>query len=1531
MKKFFYSLFASSIAISALILGSCSALVEDLKNFSGSASYTVVHMQEIVAEYDDSGNQTNFQKDSEGNFVLDDEGNPVPVFVEAETEKLFAEPGELSKAVQKQYEGFTALAFEQKEVTDDGLTQIEIKYVRNESSVTLDLNGGFWNYAAKKAGLEEGDSEPKVITKKFGSEISDKEWPLFTDVKKTAAEFAGWIKDSEEDIIEETKDNIESLKEIVKTLPAVPVKYSVKWNLLDGVAYTVEHYQEKADSEDASDDNNYELFEVDSASDRKWQVEESGDMSEVTANSYEGFTLREEIVQQVVETTPVNPKLSDVVVKVYYKRNICKITLNPGEGCWNYAETKTGGIPEIEDYVLEGKFGAKIDYSSVPLAGLGKKSHSLDYWQIGDSAEKVSELPETFADYSENGTKYTAIFVKAAEVGYKVEHWFEKTGLAVDKVLAEEDFVQNLEKYPDDELSGVPEDMTEAAAKTVTGFTSLAFEQAEIVSSGETVVKIFYKRNISTVTLKIGSTEAGEESACWNYKQWKADKEHVTQDLTDKTYTGKFENALECSVLDGSAGKRSSVLTGWKVGETEEVIESLPATFPAESVGYTAQWAEGDSVKYTVQHWFEKVNAENVEVESDVNYAINEELTDVKTGKVETNTEAAAKSVEGFTNRSFSQVEIGSTGAVVKIYYTRNQVTVTLSAGEGGAWNYPDVKATSASPDTEDKTVIGKYGYPVDYAAVPFADLGKKSWEISGWKNGSTEAVVQTVPAAFPIEDTTFTAQWHELDPVNYTVEHWFEKIDAADVETETDANYEINSQLTETKSGKVEETTEAAAKSVEGFTSRVFEQKEIEKTGTTVKIFYARNTVKITLKAGEGGAWNYPDVKATSAEPDVTDRSVTGKFGRTISYAGIPLISLGKRSNGVSKWQVGTSEEFVTGLPVQFPAADTAFTAIWAEKSVDYTVKHWFEKTTCVDSSVTTEENYELNEALVKTETLTGVVETNTKAASKTVTGFTAKEVKQAEILDEDNNPSTIETVVNVYYVRNPYDIVFKTNEGVWNFDAWKADKEHVLPNSENKTLSGKFGTDVDYTGFEDLKKTGMNLTGWKKESSSGLQQAPGLPSTFQAENQTYVAQWKDKDPVAYTVKFMTENLDSLDDSDPSNYTEHSQDTTKKGIPDYYTEATAKAIAGFTAKEIVQQEIKEDGSTVVSVYYTRNTYKITFQTNGGLWNYEAWKADKTGVTADTADKHVEGKFGSTVDLSTISLLGLGKTSHDQNGWIKNGAGDPVTSFDTTYTSSDVVYSANWVRKSGVTYQIKHWAENVGSTNPLNHADSNYTVKETTEGFGVPDEETEAMPRTYEGFEAETEPAIEQKVITKDGKTVVNIYYHRNSYNFIFDPNGGSITSGLASVSGKYESAFNKSNAPVVSKTGWTFGGWKHDGELVSDENKALTGQTYDVAEDKTYTAYWISTASIKTVTTFGDIVLNKVQDSSGVKCSLTLPAGYESETWTYKWYVDGGYDSNEAAFNRTNEALGRGVHTITVKAQMRGQTFTSQVTATIE
>ena len=155
-----------------------------------------------------------------------------------------------------------------------------------------------------------------------------------------------------------------------------------------------------------------------------------------------------------------------------------------------------------------------------------------------------------------------------------------------------------------------------------------------------------------------------------------------------------------------------------------------------------------------------------------------------------------------------------------------------------------------------------------------------------------------------------------------------------------------------------------------------------------------------------------------------------------------------------------------------------------------------------------------------------------------------------------------------------NKYSLSYNTNGG-------------TISENANYTEAGEvaFGTALTTPNAADMTKGGYTFEGWY--SDAGL--TTSAPATMPAYNLTLYAKWTANTDTQYTVKHHQQNLDN------DNYTPYETESDKTGTTGELTNATAKNYAGFTAKPFVQQAIAADGSTVVDIYYDRNTYSVTY------------------------------------------------------------------------------------------------------------------------------------------------------------------------------------------------------------------------------------------------------------------------------------------------------------------------------------------------
>ena len=121
----------------------------------------------------------------------------------------------------------------------------------------------------------------------------------------------------------------------------------------------------------------------------------------------------------------------------------------------------------------------------------------------------------------------------------------------------------------------------------------------------------------------------------------------------------------------------------------------------------------------------------------------------------------------------------------------------------------------------------------------------------------------------------------------------------------------------------------------------------------------------------------------------------------------------------------------------------------------------------------------------------------------------------------------------------------------------------------------------------------TTARVTADMLEGFSTESEVAGATATVAYEGETATFTYTVTDGYAYRVEHYQENLN--DDG----YTLVSADTenlTGVGM----TNAVAKTYTGFTAQSFEQKTIAEDGSTVVEIYYTRNSYTIILHPENG-------------------------------------------------------------------------------------------------------------------------------------------------------------------------------------------------------------------------------------------------------------------------------------------------------------------------------------------
>lgn len=229
-------------------------------------------------------------------------------------------------------------------------------------------------------------------------------------------------------------------------------------------------------------------------------------------------------------------------------------------------------------------------------------------------------------------------------------------------------------------------------------------------------------------------------------------------------------------------------------------------------------------------------------------------------------------------------------------------------------------------------------------------------------------------------------------------------------------------------------------------------------------------------------------------------------------------------------------------------------YTVTYYPANVGFTVNHYLQNVA--------DNNYTLNvserhDGFTESEVGDGLAKT-------TYTGFAALLYNTKAKVAADGS-----TVVEIYYDRNYYMMSFNLDGGYG-----------VEP------IYARFGASVK---VENPTKPGYTFNGWE----------PTVPTTVPAENTTHKAKWTPGES-GFTVVFWYENANDDGYSyagsiKPANVAPGTQ----KSSNDYQNENfTGRDAAHFTYNSAKAETVtvKGDGSTVLNVYFKRNTYTLTFK-----------------------------------------------------------------------------------------------------------------------------------------------------------------------------------------------------------------------------------------------------------------------------------------------------------------------------------------------
>lgn len=648
---------------------------------------------------------------------------------------------------------------------------------------------------------------------------------------------------------------------------------------------------------------------------------------------------------------------------------------------------------------------------------------------------------------------------------------------------------------------------------------------------------------------------------------------------------------------------------GWYEESGNRFTFGSPLT---SNITLTARWESNTSTKYTVIHWQEKADESG--------WSLHE--TETKTGGTGAQTAAASKSYLGFTAQTITQQTIQGDGStIVNVYYERNEYAVKFYTLNGsteytqfqirakyGA-NIRDRWPTHNNSSTWAVNLNasgGKYQSNID--TMP---LGGKNFYGPVTGNGSETAYYYT--EALPGETGT----------VSYKGKQY--KLDHSD--TALGTGYSI---------------TEEDKYPITGFTFLEFDAKwnggifPPRYAYNGAKFYYTRNSYDVVFISGS-----------------VTEKTQSMKYRQPLDdVSHTPKPPIGKEEYTFAGWydnELYTGSEYVLEGRTM-PAHNLTLYAKWVPKTYTVTVYNVDQKTvletfTDVPMGGTIRESQmpEGKVTLGTGDTFLGWMDMqdhmpfhfDTRIHRDYKLYAKTGNAEQLMVTYDLGGGSGNAPVDSNKYARGAQAVVLPAT-GVTPpmgkvFLYWSAagDSTRCYPGGKltvtgNMTLTAVYGQkteavtvtyhsnfapDKTYTtadmpnnstitlpGYTDLglpENPGYTFAGWNTQANgSGMTFRPRvkvLVDTMAPGNHLY-AIWVKGTGTPYEVHHYLERLEGA-----YPYVPHEKDNLR-GETGAWTAAAAKSYDGFTPMGFAQEMIKADGSTVVKIFYTRNSYLLTYK-----------------------------------------------------------------------------------------------------------------------------------------------------------------------------------------------------------------------------------------------------------------------------------------------------------------------------------------------
>ena len=403
------------------------------------------------------------------------------------------------------------------------------------------------------------------------------------------------------------------------------------------------------------------------------------------------------------------------------------------------------------------------------------------------------------------------------------------------------------------------------------------------------------------------------------------------------------------------------------------------------------------------------------------------------------------------------------------------------------------------------------------------------------------------------------------------------------------------------------------------------------------------------------------------------------------------------------------------------------------------------------------------------------------------------------------------------------------------------------------NVTFHGATDTVAEAVAGKEIElpqapeKAGYTFGGWFADKSLAT---PFDEKKGYTEDLEVWAKFVPKSDTVYKVEHYTEKLDGTYER---NSTEEMTGTTETEVT-----AEAKIIEHFTydadaAENVLSGKIAGDGSLVLKLYYTRDSYSVTYRFESKDFATETVKYQGNAAKVD----NVPTKAGYTF-----------------SGW-KNSDG---TGFSGQNITGNITVTGTMTADTDTAYKVEYYTEKLDGT---------YELNRTEEMTGTTDTTATAEAKNIDHFTYDADAAenVLSGKIAGDGSLVLKLYYTRDSYAVTFK-NGSAVIATQDFLYG--ETPVYTGDTPVKEPAGkmfYAFKGW--DRAFVPVDSVCEYAATfYEVPSFENWYYCEQTTTALPDLTVYfsGATLKHCINDVACDPAEVTMQAG--PQEWKVEVYI---------------------------------------------